>query len=75
MKLSSAPESTNTCKSSNSREHWRDAGRRIRVVGLGKDVVWLTNVPLYTGEPDLLAEPGRWRDGVRADRSGGTAVG
>ena len=27
----------------------------MRVAGQGTDVVWLTNVPLITGEPDLLA--------------------
>ena len=55
MKLSSAPESTDTCRGIDSRDHWSDAGRTMRVAGQGTDVVWLANVPLITGEPDLLA--------------------
>lgn len=75
MKLSSALESTNTCGCRDSRDHWRDAGRMIRTVGLGKDVVWHASVPIFTGEPDLLAGLDRLRDGVQADRSRGTATG
>lgn len=69
MKLSSAPESTNTGSGSHSRDHWRDAGRMIRAVGLGKEVVWLTSLTIFTGKPDLLVEPDRWRYGVWADQS------
>ena len=84
MKLSSALESTKTCTGSGSHDHWRDVGRMIRARGLVKEVVWLTNVTLFTGEPGLLAEPDRWRYskfkswlyyyGVRADHSRYTDV-
>ena len=63
MKLSSALESTNTCGCRDSRDHWRDAGRMIRTVGLGKDVVWHASVPIFTGPFGRTGQVERWCPG------------
>ena len=68
MKLSSAPESTNTDTGIDSRENWRDAGRLIGMIELGHEDVWLTRMPTVSGEPALLAGPDIVRGRVRTDR-------